>query len=253
MNPSLLPVPGVPANADKDYLERTQHIVPLVNRRVLCIGYNQAELDQFVAPFRPAEISVLTFWEGHQDTLIKKYPLTIADITKPTPFADGAFDAILTLSLLEHLTPLEDALNEMRRILRPGGHLCALFGPAWSSPHGHHIYERAGDPLLDFSVWKMPAHIHLLCSPQEIVNYYRECGYGDSGGLIAQHWFYETKIINRLMYEDYVRLLGERFQWCYQELMYNTLPEEHLAELRRKFPPYRDFTTYGARYILQRG
>jgi len=37
------------------------------------------------------------------------------------PYADGEFDALVCLSVLEHLTDLAGALDEFRRVLRPGG------------------------------------------------------------------------------------------------------------------------------------
>lgn len=37
------------------------------------------------------------------------------------PFEDGQFDALVCLSVLEHLTQLGEALTEFRRVLRPGG------------------------------------------------------------------------------------------------------------------------------------
>ncbi len=37
------------------------------------------------------------------------------------PYADGEFDALVCLSVLEHLTDLSGALDEFRRVLRPGG------------------------------------------------------------------------------------------------------------------------------------
>jgi SAM-dependent methyltransferase len=37
------------------------------------------------------------------------------------PFADGEFDALVCLSVLEHLSELDAALAELRRVLRPGG------------------------------------------------------------------------------------------------------------------------------------
>jgi SAM-dependent methyltransferase len=45
------------------------------------------------------------------------------------PIADGAFDAVLCLEMLEHLPPDERelALREMMRVLRPGGRLIASF------------------------------------------------------------------------------------------------------------------------------
>ena len=45
------------------------------------------------------------------------------------PFADSSFDAIWSYAVLEHVPQPESALEEMQRVLRPGGHL--LLAPAW--------------------------------------------------------------------------------------------------------------------------
>jgi SAM-dependent methyltransferase len=37
------------------------------------------------------------------------------------PFADEEFDALVCLSVLEHITELDAAFNEFRRVLKPGG------------------------------------------------------------------------------------------------------------------------------------
>ncbi|MFI5660551.1 methyltransferase domain-containing protein [Streptomyces sp. NPDC051684] len=39
------------------------------------------------------------------------------------PFADGAADAVLLSEVIEHLVDPDAALDEIRRVLRPGGHL----------------------------------------------------------------------------------------------------------------------------------
>jgi len=43
------------------------------------------------------------------------------------PFADGQFDALVCLSVLEHLTELDKALNEFARVTRPGATLVLGF------------------------------------------------------------------------------------------------------------------------------
>lgn len=48
--------------------------------------------------------------------------LRFADVTD-LPFADGAFDAAMSLDVLEHVPDFRAALREFARVLRPGGRL----------------------------------------------------------------------------------------------------------------------------------
>jgi SAM-dependent methyltransferase len=48
------------------------------------------------------------------------------------PFPDDSFDVIVSNSTLEHLIPLEDALRQMRRVLRPGGLMYHSVDPFFS-------------------------------------------------------------------------------------------------------------------------
>lgn len=47
------------------------------------------------------------------------------------PFPDGSFDVVFSHALFEHLSEPSAALQEIRRVLRPGG-LVALSSPDWS-------------------------------------------------------------------------------------------------------------------------
>ena len=62
----------------------------------------------------------------------------VADI-RALPFADASFDAIYSMGTIEHFRDSERALNEMVRVLRPGG--CAIVGV----PNRHDPFLR---PLL---------------------------------------------------------------------------------------------------------
>jgi demethylmenaquinone methyltransferase/2-methoxy-6-polyprenyl-1,4-benzoquinol methylase len=53
------------------------------------------------------------------------HPLVVADGTK-LPFADRAFDAVTVAFGLRNMASWPDALGEMCRVLRPGGHLLIL-------------------------------------------------------------------------------------------------------------------------------
>lgn len=47
------------------------------------------------------------------------------------PFADDTFDAIICSEVLEHIHPYNEVLDEIRRVLKPGGHLCITVPRAW--------------------------------------------------------------------------------------------------------------------------
>jgi SAM-dependent methyltransferase len=58
------------------------------------------------------------------------------------PFADGEFDALVCLSVLEHMTELEGALSELRRVLRTGG--IAVLGFPVRNPITDTFFRLAG-------------------------------------------------------------------------------------------------------------
>lgn len=48
-----------------------------------------------------------------------------ADASDALPFVDASFDAVVTSSVLEYVSELDDTLKEIARVLRPGGWLFA--------------------------------------------------------------------------------------------------------------------------------
>lgn len=243
MYPGDLPKVGKITNAlDAGILTEFTEIS---GKNLLCLGMSEAELNEHIVPHEPASITVLTFWADHKDAEGGAFPIVMGDVTKKTPFSDGAFDTVLSTSVLEHVSDIGAALNEMARLTRRGGDMVHIFGPVWSGPYGHHMCQGTVDPNLVFWMWQMPAHMHLLCSREELHEYYTELGYGQYGGDACWHWFHEAEHINRIFFDDYLRVMAP-FQIDKMITMYNSLPDEHLALLRGRFPGRVDFQTYGA-------
>lgn len=102
----------------------------------------------FIAQFRLEDKRCLEIGCGRgalQDLVRDYVGVDIADTVAPyihkpfracsatdLPFGDGEFDAIWSITVLEHVPEPERALEEMRRVLRPNGLL--LLGPAWHCP-----------------------------------------------------------------------------------------------------------------------
>lgn len=69
-------------------------------------------------------------------------PTVVADLAHPLPFADGSFDVAISFNTLEHLADDQLALDEMVRVLKPGGS-AHLLVPFLYRVHGHpHDYHR---------------------------------------------------------------------------------------------------------------
>lgn len=47
--------------------------------------------------------------------------VVVGDVTAPQPALEGAFDLVISWQLLEHVRPLDAALDNIRSYLRPGG------------------------------------------------------------------------------------------------------------------------------------
>jgi SAM-dependent methyltransferase len=52
---------------------------------------------------------------------------------------DERADIILTVDAFEHFTDPPAVLQAMRRLLKPDGYVCAVFGPTWYHPLGGHM------------------------------------------------------------------------------------------------------------------
>jgi len=67
----------------------------------------------------------------------------------PWPFSDEEFDCVYALDILEHLDSVVDTLEEIHRILKPGG-VAEIRYPHWQSEnswidptHKWHLHERS--------------------------------------------------------------------------------------------------------------
>jgi SAM-dependent methyltransferase len=249
---SSLPQVGIISNYINNIGAIANRYLPLAGKKVLCIGLSEAEITEHVGCHGPAAVTSLTLWPNHIDARTQKYELVIGDITKRTVFADDAFDAIITVSLLEHVAPLGDALREMRRITRRHGMIASIFGPVWSCAYGHHLYViDEADPLLNFSKWQMPAYMHLLCSRADVADFYTSKGYSAPHVEKIVKTMFEWDGINRAMMSDYMSNFSDLFQIEYMETMYNTVDYSLQQRLRELYPDNRDFTTYGAKIVLR--
>ena len=76
--------------------------------------------------------------------------LTCAD-AEALPFCNECFDAVISTFALEHSVDPRSMLNEMRRVVKPGGRI-VLLGPAWDLPFW---YPNALRSRADSLLWRL--------------------------------------------------------------------------------------------------
>jgi SAM-dependent methyltransferase len=246
----IAPASPVTGYQGGNYLMRFSGATSLKGSSVLCIGFSDAQVHEWVMPFSPSEVVRLTYWDGHVDAVQNDFELVMGDICRHTPIPDKRFDWILTSSVFEHLGNIEGACREIKRISKNGGMVGIQFGPVWSSSEGHHLYLNPGDPYLDFSLRQLPSHWHLRFYPWQIRNYFILVGKELQLDMIHQFVF-RSRIINRFMWEDYMDVFSRNFgKPTYQEIFAAETRPCILQELRCIYKPYTDFDHEGGNLIF---
>lgn len=109
-------------------------------------------------------------------------------------FEAETFDLIITLSTFEHFFNGCKVLQEMHRVLKPGGSVLINFQPVWTASYGHHLHHIPSVAKL------IPPWAHLLWNEETM-----RCAYGNKWPAEAAksleeaiEWVYRSDEINRI-------------------------------------------------------
>lgn len=112
-----------PAEKKSDYVTLKQFIEQhdLYHKKCLEIGSSGGGFQDIIEDYYGTDVAVSLASLYHK-------PFAVAKDGR-FPFPDAMFDAIWTINTYEHIPELQTALEEIVRLLKPGGVL--LFAPAW--------------------------------------------------------------------------------------------------------------------------
>jgi ubiquinone/menaquinone biosynthesis C-methylase UbiE len=197
---------------------------------------------------------------GKEKTLAPNCRVVIDDI-RASRFETGEFDAIVSFAAFEHIQSFDKALEEMFRLLKPGGCLHSSFGPIWSCAWGHHLFLRIEDRVVNFVNTPLPAYCHLLMDERSLKAHLSTKGFEPGAAAAVVEFVFNSPHQNRLMYDDYERLFAaSKFsvtEWSSVEneqlkpLYGGTPSDETLQNLRRKYPQNTEFTTSALRVVAR--
>src|SRR5262249_37127724 len=113
----------------------------LEHARTLEVGSGEGALQDVVEDYTGLDIAPTAARYYHKPF--------VAGTATAMPFRDSEFDSVWSIWVLEHISNPETALNEIRRVVKPGGFLFLL--PAWDcEPWFADGYEAR--PYSDFGV-----------------------------------------------------------------------------------------------------
>lgn len=184
------------------------------------------------------------------------YEILQGDVRR-LPLKTESISAALSITAFEHVHDFADALREIYRVLKPGGLLYSDFGPIWSCSIGHHVAAIVdGVEARHFKPGKnpVPHYAHLLMSPTELraAVLRTDWVFPKLADAIVD-WIYESPGVNRMFYEDYVRLFRESpFRVRHLAPVREHVPGAIQEQLRKAWPGYSDFTVRMVEVVLEK-
>lgn len=180
-------------------------------KNVLEIGCGKGELTRFIAEVAGAKFVYGTDYDieqwGIEAAEGDNWTISTAD-ARNLCYEDNSFDICFSIGVFEHINGLDKALNEIERVLKPGGKCFAYFEPIWTSIIGHHFNFWIPEDLYLIPPWG-----HLFMTPDEMyehINKYRNVSFSKS----AVGWIYESDVISRNTRKDYYMYLSQCGMTC---------------------------------------
>jgi SAM-dependent methyltransferase len=140
-------------NHPTQHLARTKRFAKIQGADILALGCRYGSEVELWLKERPHRVVAIDYfpafdaWSRIRGENTRGALDFLSADARRLPFGDNSFDIISSEALLEHVNPVEPCIQEMFRVVRPGGLVYAIFGPFFYTYGGAH-YEGAYEHLL---------------------------------------------------------------------------------------------------------
>ena len=181
-------------------------------------------------------------------------------------FEPCSMDIVYGLSIIEHIPEPKRFLEEINRVLKPGGVAYFEGNPLWTSPKGHHLWvatwnrpyrDRATANYLfserqnTKSINPLPDWGHLLMSEQELTAYLEDRLLPNVDIECIIDWVFKSNNINRLTHSEIAKAYSTSSLILLEANTQRVdVPTQLLPVLRKKCGEGIDYGIIGVSYVL---
>lgn len=140
--------------------------------------------------------------EAFRDEITSGLVIPVVSSKDTIPLPAGALDVVISENCFEHLECYEEMMAELHRVLRPEGHVMAVFSPLYFSPYGAHFHE----------VTKLP-YVHLLGSQVTLQRWIQEEMVRQGSDEHFGYVWNQYATLNRLKPSDFLRPFCDSSKW----------------------------------------
>lgn len=187
--------------------------------------------------------------------------LSLTDVFEPE-----SFDVVYGLSIVEHIPSPQTFLNEVHKVLRPGGVAYFEGNPLWSSAKGHHLwvatwggpYQHKATANYLFSSFPqkastnpLPDWSHLLMSEQQMTEHLTAKALPKVDIDCIIDWVYRSDQVNRLSLSEIAKAYStSRLIVLEANTVRSKVPPDVELTLRRQCGDGIDYGTRGISYVF---
>lgn len=236
-------------NYNHEMIDIFNQIASIQNKHLLDIGASphgyalERALQCGVASYTGIGLAPQEITEVHHDDRIGQL---INMNAESLAFDSESFDLIISLSTFEHFHNGNLVLEEMYRVLKPGGSVLINFQPIWTSSYGHHLHHLPSINKL------VPPWAHLLLKEDEMRHLLSDQWPVESPMSLDEviEWIYHGDEINRVD----VIALRNLFYACRFEIEWITPLSDDDSNNKRIIADYLSkILPYSAEDLMTRG
>lgn len=204
--------------------------IPLKSARILDFGCGDGFMALGMHRFDPKEVIGVDLNPAYQhlpevahrylgmQNLPEKISFRQVEENKPLPFPDEFFDAAYAWSVFEHVQDVDQTLQELHRVLTPGGIFFIQIEPLYYSPFGSHLRRLIPEPWAHLKLPEEELLQRAIAAEDQIASVEKDLAYQSlEFETYKQFLLNEYRQLNRVTMRELTELAERYFRLVLQQ------------------------------------